>query len=341
MALVLAAAAAIVFLVGCTEGPQMAREAVEPDHPFPALDAYGAWIDYPALGRVWQPYVAYDWRPFADGQWIWTDRGWFWDSPEPFGWIVYHYGFWTHQAAAGWLWVPGYEWSPARVRWYEDETMIGWAPLLPAGFGPQESEFGWITIQPQYFVRENVGHYATRGTQLPSARRIGDERRQPDVRTIERAAARRIEKLATDSETVRSGQKQVQRVKVGRRAPEGGAPPPSVGGAGSRPGDRPPELKKDPEKAQSKSSAFSPTRAGNRATGLTSRGKTQRRPNPSRPTFSPTRARSRPTALPNRRKTPKSLRKSRHRRKSRTVENIILVGAGSRSPFILSRRDAP
>ncbi len=262
MALVLAAAAAIVFLVGCTEGPQMAREAVEPDHPFPALDAYGAWIDYPALGRVWQPYVAYDWRPFADGQWIWTDRGWFWDSPEPFGWIVYHYGFWTHQAAAGWLWVPGYEWSPARVRWYEDETMIGWAPLLPAGFGPQESEFGWITIQPQYFVRENVGHYATRGTQLPSARRIGDERRQPDVRTIERAAARRIEKLATDSETVRSGQKQVQRVKVGRRAPEGGAPPPSVGGAGSRPGDRPPELKKDPEKAQSKSSGVQPDKSG-------------------------------------------------------------------------------
>jgi hypothetical protein len=261
-ALVLAAAAAVVFLVGCTEGPQTYREAAEPDHPFPVLDAYGAWMDYPALGRVWQPYVAYDWRPFADGQWIWTDRGWFWDSPEPFGWIVYHYGFWTHQGATGWLWVPGYEWSPARVRWYEDETMIGWAPLPPAGFGPQESEFGWITIQPQYFVQENVGHHATRGTQLPTTRRIGDERRQPDVRTIERAAARRIEKLATESESVRSGQKQVQRVRVGQRAPAGGAPVPSVGGAGSRSGDRPPEVRKDPEKAQSKSSGVQPDKGG-------------------------------------------------------------------------------
>jgi hypothetical protein len=260
--LVLAAGAALVLLIGCTESPQMAREAAEPDHPFPVLDAYGAWIDYPALGRVWQPRVAYDWRPFSDGQWIWTDRGWFWDSPEPFGWIVYHYGFWTYQSAAGWLWVPGYEWSPARVRWYEDETMIGWAPLPPAGFEPQAAEFGWITIQPQYFVRENVGHYAERARQLPATRKVGEERRQPDVRTIERAAARRIEKLTTESETVRSGQKQVQRVKIGQRAPEPRAPAPPPGATGSRPGDRTPEMKKELEKEQVKPSIVQPNKGG-------------------------------------------------------------------------------
>lgn len=260
--LVLAASAAMVLLIGCSDGAQMGREASEPDHPFPVLDAYGVWIDYPALGRVWQPRVTYDWRPFTDGQWIWTDRGWFWDSPEPFGWVVYHYGFWTYQGAAGWLWVPGYEWSPARVRWYEDETMIGWAPLPPAGFDLQGTEFGWITIQPQYFVRENVGHYAVRGTQPPTTRKLGDERRQPDVRGIERAAARRIEKMNTESETVRSGQKQVQRVRVGQRAPEIRTPMPPVGGSGNRTGDRLPEVKKDPEKAQSKPPSVQPDRGG-------------------------------------------------------------------------------
>jgi len=264
-ALVLAVSAAIVLLAGCSDVPRMSREVAEPDQPFPVLDAYGVWIDYPALGRVWQPRVTYDWRPFTDGQWVWTDRGWFWDSPEPFGWIVYHYGFWTYQGAAGWLWVPGYEWSPARVRWYEDETMIGWAPLPPSGFDPQGTEFGWITIQPQYFVRENVGHYAVRGTQLPTTRKAGDDRRQPDVRTIERVAAQRIEKLTTESETIRSGQKQVQRVRVGQRAPGVSAPPPPAGATGGRSGDRPPGVKRDPEKVQSKPSGAQPDKGGRAA----------------------------------------------------------------------------
>jgi len=286
---ILVAAAAVALLAGCSGGPPMTGEVAQPDHPFPVLDAYGVWIDYPLLGRVWQPRVVYDWRPFTEGQWIWTDRGWFWDSAEPFGWIVYHYGFWTYEGAAGWLWVPGYDWSPARVRWYDDETMIGWAPLPPAGVDVLGSEIGWITIQPQYFVRDNVGRYAVRGKQPPAARRPGDERRQPDVTTIERAAARRIERATTESETVRSGTKQVQRVRVGGRTPEVGAPAPAVGGTGTRPknaektqekppvvqpdkggrsGDRTPEPKKDTEKTVNKPSVVPPDRgerAGDRA----------------------------------------------------------------------------
>ena len=53
------------------------------DDPYPVLDAYGNWIDVGDYGRVWQPAVASDWRPYSNGQWVWTDSGWMWDSDEP------------------------------------------------------------------------------------------------------------------------------------------------------------------------------------------------------------------------------------------------------------------
>jgi len=100
------------------------------------LSSDGRWFYEDNYGYVWQPNVAEstpEWRPYADGHWVWTDRGWYWDSDEDFGWATYHYGRWTFLDQVGWIWVPGSQWAPAWVSWRhtDDDDYVGWAPLPP------------------------------------------------------------------------------------------------------------------------------------------------------------------------------------------------------------------
>ena len=100
------------------------------------LSSDGNWFYDDDYGYVWQPNVAVStssWRPYADGHWVWTDRGWCWVSNEDFGWATYHYGRWIRISGAGWVWVPGDEWAPAWVSWRhtDDDDYVGWAPLPP------------------------------------------------------------------------------------------------------------------------------------------------------------------------------------------------------------------
>jgi hypothetical protein len=96
----------------------------------------GRWFYDDDYGYVWQPNAAEstsNWRPYTDGHWVWTDRGWFWDSNEDFGWATYHYGRWVMVAGVGWVWIPGDQWAPAWVSWRQtdDDDYVGWAPLPP------------------------------------------------------------------------------------------------------------------------------------------------------------------------------------------------------------------
>jgi chemotaxis protein histidine kinase CheA len=102
---------------------------------YEALATHGDWFDTDRHGYVWRPKraaVRHDWRPYTDGRWQWTDYGWTWQSLEPFGWAVYHYGRWFRHPRVGWLWVPGHEWAPAWVTWrVKSSEFVGWAPLPP------------------------------------------------------------------------------------------------------------------------------------------------------------------------------------------------------------------
>ncbi len=107
------------------------------------LTPHGAWFDVAGYGYCFQPRVAKDpsWRPYLDGRWVWSDRGWAWSSNEPFGWIVYHYGRWLLTTGHGWIWVPDTEWAPAWVSWRRGDEYIGWAPLPPER-GPRPPMIG-------------------------------------------------------------------------------------------------------------------------------------------------------------------------------------------------------
>src|SRR5258708_7375841 len=91
----------------------------------------GSWVDAGNYGYCFRPRVSEGWRPYRDGHWVWTDRGWYWNSDEHFGWATYHYGRWVNIGGAGWCWVPGHQWAPAWVSWRESDEHVGWAPLPP------------------------------------------------------------------------------------------------------------------------------------------------------------------------------------------------------------------
>ncbi|WP_332842572.1 DUF6600 domain-containing protein, partial [Anaeromyxobacter terrae] len=96
------------------------------------LAPYGEWVVAGSYGRVWRPVDAGpDWRPYVDGEWVWTVEGWYWSSDEPWAWATYHYGRWLFDPWLGWIWVPGYAWAPAWVAWRVGGGFIGWAPLPP------------------------------------------------------------------------------------------------------------------------------------------------------------------------------------------------------------------
>jgi hypothetical protein len=100
-----------------------------------ALAPYGHWTQAPECGLCWQPTaetVNSDWRPYLDqGQWVYTDNGWYWQSGYSWGWAVFHYGRWSKNARLGWVWVPGNTWGPAWVSWRIALSYSGWAPLPP------------------------------------------------------------------------------------------------------------------------------------------------------------------------------------------------------------------
>ncbi len=99
---------------------------------YSALSPYGSWVELDYGVLAWRPTIMRsNWAPYSQGRWIWTDSGWYWDSYEPFGYIVFHYGRWYYDDYYGWMWVPDNEWAPAWVEWRYDDDYIGWAPLSP------------------------------------------------------------------------------------------------------------------------------------------------------------------------------------------------------------------
>ena len=96
------------------------------------LSPYGSWVDVPGYGQCWQPSVSSGWRPYYDaGHWVYSDAGLYWQSDNPWGALVFHYGSWTYAGAYGWVWVPGYEYAPSWVFWRHADGYLGWAPLPP------------------------------------------------------------------------------------------------------------------------------------------------------------------------------------------------------------------
>ena len=190
-----------------------------PSQTFSQLDEYGQWMSVPELGTVWRPYATPQWQPYSDGHWVWTANGWMWDSYEPYGWVVYHYGYWDNDPQYGWIWRPSYQWAPAHVEWYNQNGYIGWAPQPSPGY-PRANVYinqtnYWVVVPQKNFTNSDVVKYRTN----ESNSRIRDIRnneggRAPDVREIETATNQRILQANIVNEKVTAGSRQIIRARV-------------------------------------------------------------------------------------------------------------------------------
>jgi hypothetical protein len=110
---------------------------------FDELVPYGEWVDYKQYGPVWYPTKNVDenWRPYLDGRWVPTSKGWVFETAEPWGWATYHFGNWLPTQEFGWVWVPGSTWYPSTTTWRtykkEGKEAIGWAPAPPPNYEPE------------------------------------------------------------------------------------------------------------------------------------------------------------------------------------------------------------
>lgn len=120
------------------------------------LGAVGHWVEMAPYGWCWYPArVDSDWRPYANGHWLWSDDGWYWVSEEPWAWACYHYGRWVWNPDYGWLWVPATEWAPAWVTWREGGGYVGWAPLPPETIVYVDH----VVVVPELFVFVQVNNF--------------------------------------------------------------------------------------------------------------------------------------------------------------------------------------
>jgi hypothetical protein len=205
---------------------------------YSSLAQYGEWIPVDGGVFAWRPaHVDGAWRPYGNGQWIWTDDGWFWDSDEPWAWATYHYGRWYYDDYYGWLWLPGYDWSPAWVEWRYGDDCVGWAPLGP--YAVFDMHFGvyyrhhwstpyhyWSFVDCGYMASPDVHRYVYRSENntrfIGRTRTAGNVRydggrivtRGPDVSYIERQGNVRIHRTAVvdvnsteDARALRSGER--------------------------------------------------------------------------------------------------------------------------------------
>src|SRR5512135_226901 len=101
----------LVLMVAVAAGllvAQPARASVSVSFFYRSLAPYGEWVTVSSYGRCWRPaHVAVGWQPYLDGEWIYTDAGWTWDSFDPWGGDPYHYGTWVFTVRYGWIWIPG------------------------------------------------------------------------------------------------------------------------------------------------------------------------------------------------------------------------------------------
>ncbi|MCG6963038.1 MAG: hypothetical protein LJE95_07195 [Acidobacteria bacterium] len=228
------------------------------------LSPYGNWVLTAEYGWVWYPRnPGAGWRPYTNGRWVDTDYGWTWVSFEPYGWATFHYGRWAYDSRHGWIWVPGTIWGPAWVSWQYGGGYVGWAPLPPSvgfevGVGLRLGGLSLATrIQPDSycfvpehsFLQPRISGYL-----VPRARNVTIihnttnithygwtqnrvVNRGVDVRHIERATKRRVERFRVQEGTresrtsvhgsdVRFYRPAKDRLDTVRIRPRGETPPP-------------------------------------------------------------------------------------------------------------------
>jgi hypothetical protein len=132
-----------------------------------SFGSFFVWKPAPDLSigvTAGEPQIGY--QPYTNGEWVYTNAGWYFKAPTPQEEITHHYGRWVNSPSLGWTWVPGRVWAPAWVDWRENDTYIAWAPI-PFGINIENSiivapplvEDRYVVVEQKNFIQPGVYKY--------------------------------------------------------------------------------------------------------------------------------------------------------------------------------------
>lgn len=156
--------------------------------------------------------TAAGYTPYANGQWVNTDNGWYFQAPTPYEEITSHYGRWTFTPDMGWVWLPGRVWAPAWVDMRENDDFVAWAPFPPGTYvsgttviPPVIEDDRYVVVQKSNFVEPTIYKYMylenKNKVMIKEMSRTGGlvvqnntiVNKGPEVSSIEKAAGKKIE----------------------------------------------------------------------------------------------------------------------------------------------------
>lgn len=197
---------------------------------FDDLNSYGSWYQLDPFGMVWRPIVVASWQPLQNGYWVWTTYGWMWVTNDPWGWATYHYGYWVNDFTLGWVWIPGYTWSPCQADWFTMGDYIGWAPMPPPGHpwrDPWSGGQDWTIVKAGKFRNEHVAQYHVPPTKFKEAYKERlVTRSEPGSEYIQKTTHESLKPVDVNLVKVRYGNRDITRVVFPGSGPGGGSPPP-------------------------------------------------------------------------------------------------------------------
>ena len=211
-----------LITAGCsyTESQNTMDQTAPDGYNLDELNNYGEWVHIDNYGDAWRPYVVSDWMPFDNGYWAYADGSWTWISYEPFGWIVYHYGYWYDDSFYGWVWIPSdNQWSPARVEWVDYDNYIGWAPLPPPGivysqpWERRENNY-WQVVRKKDFDKEDIWNYRVENPVRNEMGGRGVSNEPPDRSRIEASTGSRINEVKIQREDVGVKKREIMRMNL-------------------------------------------------------------------------------------------------------------------------------
>jgi hypothetical protein len=212
----------LLLLTDCSssENQNNTDDTLQGGYNLAELNSYGEWVQINNYGNVWHPYVVYDWMPYDNGHWAYADGNWTWISYEPFGWIVYHYGYWYEDPFYGWVWMPSDGvWSPARVLWVDYDDYIGWAPIPPLGViygNPWEMKENhhWHVVRHKDFTEDNIINYRIKDPVRNEPGAIDVINKPPDKSEIEKYVGKSIPEIKLQHENITLPPKQIKRMNL-------------------------------------------------------------------------------------------------------------------------------
>jgi hypothetical protein len=137
-------------------------------------------------------------------------------SSQPWGWAAYHYGRWYFDPRYGWVWVPGTEWAPAWVSFYQGGGYVGWAPL-PPNVSLSVAIGGRLQLDPRSYCFVDERHFADRNVRqwvMPSSRNRTLVRTTVNVTRFSRSGDRWVNRSVAPERIERVTNRRIERRRI-------------------------------------------------------------------------------------------------------------------------------